>query len=402
MHISNSPARGELTRRRRAVFAAFVAFGLVLGSWAVHLPILKFNLHASTSELGIILLILGGGAFFGMQASGYAANKFGSGKVAAIGSLALSITIVPPLFCSTWASAAIASLALGISVGIIEVGANAAAVEVEREYQRPIMSSFHGMFSVGSVLGSVIGAGAFALNISYRFTLPTIALMVLILLVVSAKTLMTIQTDPTPPIVTGSTATSSKVHRSKRHTMQLIAYGCLAFLLLLTEGSAMDWSSLHAQEHLDATSSGAALALACFVSAMTIGRFTIDRLAERIGPARILRYGAALSIAGLIAVICSPVLPLACIGWAATGLGLSGCVPQVFTATGNLHGSNAKELARVVGAGYIAVLAGPAIIGWLADQLGINNAFILPIIGMVICLASANVLEPKKEPVATH
>jgi MFS family permease len=167
----------------------------------------------------------------------------------------------------------------------------------------------------------------------------------------------------------------------------------LAFLLLLTEGSAMDWSSLHAQQHLGGTSSAGALALACFVSAMTVGRFTVDRVAARVGPVRVLRWGSLVCVVGLLFVILSTRLPITCLGWILLGLGLSGCVPQVFTATGNTPGASAKALSRVVGAGYLAVLAGPAIVGWLADVFTLNGAFVLPIVAMAICMCSAGALE---------
>jgi MFS family permease len=95
--------------------------------------------------------------------------------------------------------------------------------------------------------------------------------------------------------------------------------GTLAFLLLLAEGSAMDWSNLHAQQHLGVSPSAGALALGCFVAAMTVGRFSVDRIAPRVGPVRTVRWGSATAVLGIAIVTVSPVLPLTLIGWAVLG-----------------------------------------------------------------------------------
>lgn len=125
---------------------------------------------------------------------------------------------------------------------------------------------------------------------------------------------------------------------------------------------------------------------------MTVGRFTVDRVAARVGPVAVVRWGGLLCVVGLVAVMASPLLPLTCLGWLLLGLGLSGCVPQVFTATGNTPGASARALSRVVGAGYLAVLAGPAIIGWAADAITLNTAMVIPIAAVLVCVCTAGTL----------
>lgn len=390
MSTSTTTVGRRLAHERFAVFAVFAAFGLILGTWAAHLPSVKAATDASTSGIGIILLILGVGAFVGMQASGYAVDRWGSGRVAVVGAAAIALAILPPLLLTTWFAVAGAALLLGIAVGISEVGMNAAAVEVERDYRRPIMASFHGMFSIGSVIGALLGAVAFSLGIGTSATAAIVAILSLILASAAAPTLIR-RTHSRPRAQTEQKLTATGTPEPRQRG-RLVLLGTLAFLLLLTEGSAMDWSSLHTQEHLAGSSSAGAIALACFVSAMTMGRFTVDRVAARIGPVRVLRTGSIFAVIGLVVVVLSPMLAVTCLGWGVLGLGLSGCVPQVFTATGNLPGASGKELSRVVGAGYLAVLAGPAIVGWLADLVGLNNALWLPILAMVVCVCAANVL----------
>lgn len=383
--------RRQLTRSRLATSAVFVSFGLVLGTWAAHLPAVKHTIGASSSSMGTILLILGAGALVGMQAAGYAVDRLGSGPVAALSGVATAVALVPPLILSTWLTVAVAALVLGLGIGVSEVGMNAAAVEVERDYRRPIMASFHGMFSIGSVIGALLGAAAFAMGVDVLAAAVVIASLGVALCGSAAPTLMR-RTDSYAVIPAHADAGTGRP--AARQRWRLIVFGVMAFLVLLTEGSAMDWSSLHAQQHLGATSSVGALALSCFVSAMTVGRFTADRVAARIGPVKVLRWGSIICIAGLTVITLSTLLPVTCVGWVLLGLGLSGCVPQVFTATGNTPGASAKALSRVVGAGYLAVLAGPAIIGWLADIVTLNGAFVVPIAAMVVCACAANTLAP--------
>lgn len=124
--------------------------------------------------------------------------------------------------------------------------------------------------------------------------------------------------------------------------------------------------------------------------AMTVGRFTVDKLVERVGRVRVLRGGCALAAVGMLTVIAAPVLPLTLAGWVAVGLGLAGGVPQVFTVAGNIDEQHeGRVLSRVVGTGYVAVLGGPALIGWVADALSLNTALVLPIFAVVICGCAA-------------
>ncbi|OCB11960.1 MFS transporter [Mycolicibacterium porcinum] len=375
-------------RQRVAICAVFISFGLILGSWAAHLPAVKLAIGASSSQMGAVLLILGVGALTGMQVSGYLVDRIGSGRVALLGSGSMVVTLIPPLVLSEWLPVAVAAAVLGLAIGIAEVGMNAAAVDVERDYRRPIMASFHGMFSVGCVIGALFGALAFYLGIGTAVTAAAIALCGTVLCLGAATTLLRLDITAKGGQPGGTPSSGESV--PPRQRARLVVLGALAFLLLLTEGSAMDWSSLHAQQHLNAQSSTGTLALAAFVSAMTIGRFSIDRIAARVGPVRVLRWGSALSLGGLLVVTQSMWLPLTCLGWLLLGLGLSGCVPQVFTATGKLPGESAAALSRVVGAGYLAVLAGPAIVGWLADVVTLNGALALPIVAMAICACTAN------------
>jgi predicted MFS family arabinose efflux permease len=394
--VTDAGQRRLLLRARAAVFCLFAAFGVVIATWAVHLPSVKEATGVSTSLLGTILLILGAGALVGMQLSGLLVDRFGSGPIAIVGVGGMAVAFVPPLMASTFVAAAVGAFVLGIATGTAEVGMNAAAVDVERDYGRPIMAAFHAVFSIGNVAGALIGAAAFALGVGILATALTVTVIALTLVGGAAVVLLRrgrVEQGEAPAPAEQAEQDDQPPQRGR-----VVVLGALAFLLLLTEGSAMDWSSLHAQQHLGASPSMGALALGCFVSAMTLGRLFVDRLVERVGPVLVVRWGGAAAVVGFGIVIASPTLVLALVGWAVLGLGLCGGVPQVFTAAGNLPGGSGKALSRVVGTGYVAILAGPGVIGWLADLLSLNSALLLPLCGVFICACAAGAVAPRATP----
>jgi MFS family permease len=161
----------------------------------------------------------------------------------------------------------------------------------------------------------------------------------------------------------------------------------LAFLLMLAEGVAYDWATVDLRDMLGAPPATAALGYGTFALAMTAGRLGCDRLAARLGPVFVLRWGALLAAAGLTGAALAPWLPMALLGWAAFGIGLAGGVPQVFTAAGNVAPAAAGvNISWVAGTGYAGLLTGPAVIGAATRVVPLNVALLLPVI---CCLAAA-------------
>ena len=141
----------------------------------------------------------------------------------------------------------------------------------------------------------------------------------------------------------------------------------------------------------------AALAVGAFVVAMTVVRFTVDRVAHAVGRVWVLRGGSIVAAAGILTVIMAPNLPVVLAGWALFGLGLAGGVPQVLTAAGNLGGGSARTMSRVVGVGYVAILGGPALIGWLVQLVSWEGAFLVPLCALLICALGARLVAPNAD-----
>jgi MFS family permease len=379
----------ETVHARVAVFGLFASFGIVLSTWAVHLPTLKQAVGMSNAMTGTVMLVLGVGSLVGMQISGAVVDRVGSERVAVIGGAILALSITVPLTATSLAQAVAGAFVLGIAAGCSDVGMNAAAVSVERDYGRPIMAAFHAVFSVGTVVGSLFGAAGFALRLG-TLTMTASVTVICLMLVGSAGALLhhrqahggDEQDVPTPA-----------PHDNGSQRLRVLLLGLLAFLLLLSEGSAMDWSSLHARQHLGASSSMAALAAGSFMVAMTVSRFLADRVAVVMGPVWMLRGGAILAMGGMLTVILAPALPLALAGWAIFGIGVAGGLPQVFSAAGNLGGiASGRTLSRVVGMGYVAIMGGPALIGWMVELVSWTGALLVPFGAMLVCTIAAPVV----------
>jgi MFS family permease len=213
----------------------------------------------------------------------------------------------------------------------------------------------------------------------------------------SARFLM--EPSDAPAEASDSPAEAEPVARRRTPGRVVWLLGGLALALMLSEGVANDWAALHMEKVLGTSPSTAAFAYGAFAVAMTTGRFLTDRVAAWAGPAAIVRYGAALAAVGLSIAAAAPWVPLSLVGWALFGLGLSGGVPQLFTAAGNLDTrASGALMARVVGLGYVGLLAGPALIGGLTRWMPLNVTFVVPVVLCVLAAAFAGVLSPKPEP----
>ncbi|MFK4066547.1 MFS transporter [Streptomyces sp. NPDC029674] len=386
---------------RVATFAYFVLNGFLMGMWIVHIPAVEDRAGISHAVLGWLLLLLGAGAFAGMQIVGPLTDRLGARTVVPVSAaLCAAALVLPGLAANVWTLGA-ALLALGFGNGCLDVSMNAHAVQVERNYRRPVMSAFHAAFSIGGVLAALVGARTLSWDWSPAETLGAVALLGVAAAVLSAPALLRPEPSrvPTPGHVSAQEAQEAQEApaTSRRRTPRRIwALAALALMLMLCEGVANDWSVLHLRDVLDAPAATAALAYGAFATAMTVGRLLADRVAARFGPVAILRYGATVAALGLTVAALAPWIPLALIGWTVFGAGLSGCIPQLFSAAGHAdHDAAGANVSRVAGLGYLGMLAGPAVIGPLTHLMPLNLTFFLPVAFCVIAACTAGVLRDR-------
>ncbi|GAA2433644.1 MFS transporter [Streptomyces macrosporus] len=382
--------RRTLRAARLATFVYFALNGFLLGMWIVHIPAVEHRVGIDHAVLGWLLLLLGAGAFTGMRLTGPLADRFGARVVVPAGAaLCSAALILPGLAVNAWTLGA-ALLVFGFGNGCLDVSMNAHAVQVERGYRRPVMSAFHAVFSIGGVLASLVGARTLGWDWSPTRTLGAMALLGLLVSVLAAPALL--RPEPAAAAETPAAAGRTVPRRTPRRIRVLAA---LALMLMLSEGVANDWSVLHLRDVLGAPEATAALAYGAFATAMTVGRLLADRVAARFGPVAVVRHGAATAALGLTVAALSPWIPLALAGWTLFGIGLSGSVPQLFSAAGHADRDAAgANVSRVAGLGYLGMLAGPAVIGPLTHLVPLNLTFFLPVALCLVAVWKADVLRP--------
>ncbi|MFU9034709.1 MULTISPECIES: MFS transporter [Streptomyces] len=390
----------SLRAARVATFVYFILCGTTMGTWVVHIPAIEGRVGISHATLGGLLVLLGVGAFLGMQAAGRLTDRLGARIVVpATGVLCSAALALPGLPRDPWTLAG-ALLVFGFCNGCLDVSMNAHAVHVEKAYGRPVMSAFHATFSVGGVLASLVGAATASAGLSPAAGMAAMGALGIVIALVTAGALL-----PATPTAADTDwveeAEQAPAAERRRSSGRIWLLAALALMVMLCEGAANDWSALHLKDILGAPASTAAFAYGTFGATMTIGRLLADRLVARFGSMAILRHGATAAAVGITIVALSPWMWAAFAGWALFGLGLSGCVPQLFSAAGHADPSAAgANVSRVAGLGYVGMLAGPAVIGWLTHLVALNHAFVLLTLMCAITAVAAGTLrtEPDHTP----
>ncbi|MGW3289562.1 MFS transporter [Streptomyces sp. NPDC001002] len=381
-----------LRAARVATFVYFSLCGTLMGTWVVNIPAIEERVGISHATLGALLVLLGLGAFIGMQVAGSLTDRLGARTVVpATAVLCSAALVLPGLPREPWTLGA-ALLVFGFCNGCLDVSMNAHAVHVEKAYGRPVMSAFHATFSVGGVLAALVGAATASAGLSPAAGMGAMGALGIAVALVSARALL-----PAVPVAeateSAGEAEQAPVTGRRGTSRRIWILAALALLVMLCEGAANDWSALHLKDVLGAPASTAAFAYGTFAATMTIGRLLADRLVARFGSMAILRYGAATAAVGITIVTVSPWIWAAFAGWGLFGLGLSGCVPQLFSAAGHADSAAAgANVSRVAGLGYVGMLAGPAVIGWLTHFVALNHAFVLLILLCATTAVAARVL----------
>lgn len=355
-------------RQRFAVSVAFLAFGVVVGSWVPRLPAFKAQLHLSDGQIGFALLMCAVGAIAG---AGMARVVLGRGSRVWVRTftVVLCVALIPVGLATNFAVLVLAFLVLGACSGFIDVLENAQAADVERVVGRPMINGFHGFWSLGTVAGSIAAGAAAFLGVPPLEHFVVVALLVT---AVSAPMLRTLPNtsggaDPVRPTTTRMLMTRSAA---------LVA--ALGFCAIIIEGGGADWSPLYLREYGHASQGLAAFAFAGFSVAVTAVRFRADRLTARTSPALVARLGALLSAIGFGIAIASPAAPGAIFGFVLVGTGVAVMVPLAFSAGANL-GRSGTALSLVASAAYAGSVAGPGLIGNVADHLGLRLALGIPL-----------------------
>ena len=367
--VAASGGAASLPAARRATRLIFLVSGLAMSTWAPMVPYVKVRLGLDDAQLGAALLAFGGGSMLSMPFVGWLAHRFGNRAVIMSAGLLMCLALPALAQVSSVTMLVGTLLYFGVMLGAVDVAMNAHAVEVERRSDDRLMSGFHGLFSVGGLSGAALLSGLLALGLA----LPGAAVTIAIALALTVLWLRNgLRGDPSSRGV--DIAQKSRPSMPPARAWWL---GLMCFVSFMAEGSMLDWSALFLHDVRGMASASAGFGYVCFSVAMAAGRFSGDRLITRRGPVWAVRVGAGVAVAGFLLVACVPLTVATLLGFVLIGLGASNIVPVMFSAAGRLPGAPpAVSIATATTLGYIGLLSGPALIGFVAHVSSLSVAFV--------------------------
>ncbi|GLZ11011.1 MFS transporter [Actinomadura sp. NBRC 104425] len=388
-------AAGTLGRARLAVTVAFVAHGLIGSAWVARIPQVKEHLGLSEGGLGVALLGAPAGVVLAVRFAGAIVARWGSRATTMAAGAAAALALVPMGLAGNLGVLIAALLLFGGSLGLMDVAMNAQGVAVERRLDRPIMSGLHGAYSIGTLAAALVGSGLAHLDVPVQVHLSVAAAVLAALVLAGCQGLLDRSADE-PPDTAGEDAppgasprkAGADAARGARRMLALL--GFIGLCSFVGEGAVADWSAVYLRETLDAGAGVAGLAYAGFAVAMTAGRLAGDRVVARYGPVRVLRAGALISALGLGLGLAVGHPAAAIIGFTLFGIGIAPVAPVTFSAAGNLPGvPAARGISRVTAVGYLGLLGGPPVIGFVAQEVGLAGALCVPVALVAAILPSA-------------
>lgn len=371
------PGRLEQMSTRIAFFIA----GFGIAAWAPLVPYAKARAGLDEGTLGLLLLCLGVGSILAMPMAGILATRFGCRRVLSGGTL-LICAALPLLATVSSIPALIAALFMfGAGLGTVDSTVNLQAVIVERASGKTMMSGFHGLFSLGGIVGAAGVSALLGLGIS-----PLGATLVVIVLLVVALL------KAAPHLLPYGSESSGPAFAVPHGIVLFI--GGMCFIVFLAEGAALDWSAVFLAQERGIDTAYAGLGYAAFALTMTVGRLTGDSIVRRLGATRVIVFGGLTAAAGLALATFAPSWEAALVGYALLGAGCSNIVPVLYTAVGKQTVMpESIAVPAITTLGYAGILAGPAVIGFIAHGSSLSFAFGLMAVLLVAVAIGGKVLK---------
>jgi MFS family permease len=360
-------------RNRIAVKIAFFLNGFIYANWGSRLPRIQELYNASDGTIALVLFAMSLGAVAGMPFTGWVIIKNGSRRIT-LAALILYCIFVPLIpFMPNLGTLMALYLIMGITTGMLDVAMNAQAVMIETAYKRPIMTSFHALFSIGMALGAWCGVLFAKLEFDLSAHLSSIVIVSLMAAFWVSRNLVHDKPDP-------SLKEEGPLFRIPNRA--LLSVGIIAFCCMMGEGAMSEWTVNYMENIALASEATAPIALSAFATAMTLGRIFGDRIRAAWGDTKLIMFGGVLASLGLALCVGLPHPWTVIAGAFLVGLGLSTIVPIAYSIAGNEKGlPSGVGLAMVTTVGYSGFLFGAPIIGFIADQsnlrIGLSVVIIL-------------------------
>ena len=370
--------------QRVAISAVFALNGAMFTAMFSRLPAIREDTGLSEGQLGLALLCAFLALFVAQPIGGALAARFGSRPVVLVGALGYALGLVPVALAESWGALALSFALIGAASGTLDVSMNVQGLTIERSLGRPILSTLHSAFSFGALAGAGMGALLAGAGVSDEVHLPSAGAAGVAVALLATRRLMPARADASadgPLFAVPSRA--------------LAALGAIAFCVLMAEGSTNDWAAVYLADEVGTSEGTAALGLAVFSLTMATGRLVGDRLAQALGPRTLMRAGGLLAFAGVAVVLVNESPANALAGFALSGMGLATLFPVTLRAASDGHGPPGPAVAAVSTAGYVGFLAGPPLIGGIAEIASLRAALIVLLPLGLVAAALARAVAPR-------
>ncbi|CAL2070876.1 MULTISPECIES: MFS transporter [Streptomyces] len=367
----------SFSRAKWSIAALFCFLGFQYGTWVSRLPALKTRLDLGAGEVGLLLMACGAGAAAAFPLVAVLMRRLGSRTLSLASALALIVVLAALSVVPNYPLALLAVCADGVAVGCLNVAMNAQGAALESSYDRTAMSQLHATFSAGLLTAALLTSGVTSLTQSVPAHFTVAGAVLLLLLVCARRGLL-----PDTPAPTERATTAAEGRRTRRRSLPsglTLLMGAAMTFGTITEGAMNDWSTLYLKDTVKASSTVAPLGIAVVSATMLLARACADRWRDRWGDGPVVRAGSALAAVGLGLALLTGGVPATLLGFACVGLGAAAITPCVYVAAAE-RGSDALSLVAAMGT--TGLLAGPALIGFVATAGGLT-------LGMATVVAAA-------------
>jgi MFS family permease len=377
----------ELGKARIAAMSVLFCNGVIYASWGTHVPTIQDKFSLSEANLSLSMLSVALGGILIMAWAGRWIAKVGSARASVNSGVLMAIAAFGILLMPQYALLLFWLALYGAMSAVNDVAANSQAAVIEATFDRPVIGSLHGAFSLGGIFGALVSSGCQAMQWPNQWHLAAVCALCAALTLSTARWLL-----PEPPrhasadgVPHGSQPLAPAVKR------KLVVLGCLAFLALLVEGAMYDWTAVYMRDVAMASAGFVSAGYAAFSIGMATGRFTGDPVRARFSEGALVVASCALCIAGLGLALLLPTVGTALAGFLVCGLGVANIIPVMFSSAGRIALANGVSpstgLAITTRLAYVGLLVGPVIVGFVAHRSDLRTALALSLLGVVAIAA---------------
>ena len=362
----------ELEKRQKqriALSAYFLLSGICFSTWASRIPTIKDNFNLDENTLGNLLMVMPASAIIGIPLSGWLVSKFDNRIPLQIASFTFLLSLLFIGFAPSIWWVVLALVVFSVSLRVINIAINTQSIAIQEKFEKKIVGTFHGIWSIGGILGVLFSTIMIKFKISIEWHLIMVAVLGILMILFAF-----------PYLLRNDKARSGNGIRLGKPSKYISLLGLIVFFAAICEGGMYDWNGVYFKEVVkeEVFTYGYLLFMVC----MTISRLTIDKMMEKFGMQKLYILGSFLIMIGVTMAVVFPYFWTALIGFCMVGFGVSGLYPMTFILSGKAKKYSVGIVISIVSTySTVGMFLGPPIIGYLAHAFGLQRAFITFIVG---------------------